>query len=223
MRPFRLPRRVPQSSDSRRFFNVVASEWEALRERMFGRPLLDGLLSALDARPGLRALDVGAGTGFVTSGLLEEGLVVTALDDSAAMREQLAARFAGRGVEIVPGDVEALEFPDGSFDRVAGNMFLHHVERPERAIAELARVLRPGGVLAIGDLDEHGSEEVRAAHHDRWMGFPRERVAAWLGAAGFEAVRLETAAEACRSDGCGGAQELGVFLASGRKPLVRNS
>lgn len=185
---------------------------------MFGRPLLDGLMAALKPPPGLRALDVGAGAGFVTAGLLDAGMVVTALDDSPAMRDELARRFAERRLEIVPGDAEALPFPGGAFDRAAGNMFLHHVERPEQAIRELARVLRPDGVLAFADLDEHANERVRAQHRDRWMGFPRARVVAWMTDAGFEDVAVDGAPEACKSDGCGGPESLGIFIARGRKP-----
>jgi ubiquinone/menaquinone biosynthesis C-methylase UbiE len=53
-------------------------------------------------------------------------------------------------------------------------MLLHHVEVPPEAIREMVRVLTPGGIVVITDLDEHTDERLRDEHHDRWMGLCRE-------------------------------------------------
>ena len=60
------------------------------------------------------------------------------------------------------------------------NMYLHHVESPQEAIQEMARVLKPHGKLIITDLDEHTFEFLKKEHHDRWLGFKREEVKKWF-------------------------------------------
>jgi ubiquinone/menaquinone biosynthesis C-methylase UbiE len=55
-------------------------------------------------------------------------------------------------------------------------MLLHHVENPKVAIKEMVRILKPGGMIVITDLDEHKFEFLKTEQHDRWMGFKREDV-----------------------------------------------
>jgi ubiquinone/menaquinone biosynthesis C-methylase UbiE len=99
-----------------------------------------------------RALDAGTGTGalaFALSGLVRE---VVALDVVPELLEQARKRIAGYpNVSLMEGDVTALPFADAEFDLVGSLNTLHHVSRPELAVAELARVTRPGGTLVVVD------------------------------------------------------------------------
>ena len=97
------------------------------------------------SRPGLRLLDVGCGGGRHAFEAQRRGLDVVALDREAAECKEL---HAGE-VAAVNGDVLRLPFPDASFDRVVAAEVLEHVVDDAAAIAELARVLRPGGLLAV--------------------------------------------------------------------------
>ena len=97
--------------------------------------------------PGAReVLDLGAGTGQLTRMLLRRGLTVAAIEPSPDMR----AEFARTVPEIDPisGQAESIDFPDSSFDAVLVAQAWHWVD-PDRAVPEVARVLRPGGVLGI--------------------------------------------------------------------------
>ena len=95
-----------------------------------------------------RALDAGCGTGFQTAILLELGYVTTGLDISSGLLRAARARCAG--ASLVQGDVEALPCRDGTMDLVIScGSTLSFVTRPERAFAEIARVLRPGGRLLL--------------------------------------------------------------------------
>ena len=99
-----------------------------------------------------RALDAGTGTGalaFALSGLVRE---VVALDVVPELLDEARKRLeAHPNVSLVEGDVTALPFGDAEFDLAGSLSTLHHVSRPELAVAELARVTRPGGMLLVVD------------------------------------------------------------------------
>lgn len=107
-----------------------------------------------DLLPGLtgdeRALDVGAGTGALAAALAPRVREVIALEVDAAMAER-AKVDAPPNVEVVVGDGEHMPFDDFSFDLAATLRTLHHTRRPELLIAELARVVRRGGLLLVVD------------------------------------------------------------------------
>jgi demethylmenaquinone methyltransferase/2-methoxy-6-polyprenyl-1,4-benzoquinol methylase len=105
------------------------------------------------AGPGDRVLDVATGTGAVAAELAaRHGCRVTGVDQSPAMLAAAAAALAERGladrVALVRGEAEALPFADGSFDALTVTYLLRYVADPAATLAELARVLRPGGRLA---------------------------------------------------------------------------
>ena len=98
-------------------------------------------------QPGFRVLDACCGTGDLAIAAEREGGIVTGLDFSPAMLER--ARRKSGTVTWVEGDVLALPFPDGSFDAATVGFGVRTVADLEAGVAELARVLRPGGRLAI--------------------------------------------------------------------------
>jgi len=107
-------------------------------------------------RPGMKLLDVGCGPGSITLGLAEivaPGQVV-GIDIQSAQVEQ--ARAAARGIASVRfevADIYGLPFPDASFDAAFANGVVMHLREPVRALAELRRVLRPGGIAGVRDPD----------------------------------------------------------------------
>lgn len=123
-----------------------ATAYEALAGRVTSK-LAGPLLDAVGARPGTRLLDVATGPGYVASLAAKRGAEPVGLDFSETMLAH--ARSRSPGVEFVNGDATALPFPDNSFDAVTGAFVLLHLGRPERAVAEAARVLRPGGSAAF--------------------------------------------------------------------------
>jgi len=116
-------------------------------------------LDRFSVAPGDRVLDMGCGAGRHAFALYRRGAHVTALDLDAAELKDVAAMFtamreegevpAGAHAQAVQGSAYALPFADGSFDRVVAAEVLEHLPDDGAAIAELARVLRPGGLMAV--------------------------------------------------------------------------
>jgi ubiquinone/menaquinone biosynthesis C-methylase UbiE len=208
---------VTSASDT--YFDGLGERWDALRAGFFSPAVRERAFAVADLRAGQTAADVGAGTGFLTEGLLARGLRVVAVDPSQAMLDALAAKLpAGAPVERRLGWAEALPLPDGTLDHVFANMCLHHVETPPEAVAEMARVLRPGGTLVLTDLDAHEHEFLAREHCDRWLGFERDDVRAWLEEAGLEDVRIDCVGEDCRATSEAGEDAaIGIFVAWGRR------
>jgi len=208
-------------TDSTAYFESVATNWDEIRRDLFPDDLRDKALAAAPLRPGALAADLGAGTGFLSEGLLARGLRVVAVDRSPSMLAELERRLGAPGeLETRRGTAESLPIADGEVDFVFANMFLHHVEDPAAALAEMARILAPGGTLVLTDLDAHEHEFLRREQHDRWLGFARADVVAWLEAAGLEGAAVGDTRDACCSSSCCGGEkaEISVFLATATKP-----
>ena len=205
---------------SRNYFETVAPKWDALRRGFFSETVREKAFETAGAVAGKIAADIGAGSGFVTEGLLGRGLRVIAVDRSEAMLEEMRRKFGeGGAVEYRIGEAESLPLADGSVDCVFANMYIHHVESPSAAIREMARIVKPGGRLIITDLDRHDFEFLRTEHCDRWMGFDRPDVARWLAEAGLVDVKIDCVGENCcaaSQSGCGEAA-VSIFVASGMK------
>jgi demethylmenaquinone methyltransferase/2-methoxy-6-polyprenyl-1,4-benzoquinol methylase len=93
-------------------------------------------------------LDVATGTGLVALELVARGFRVTGVDRSPEMLALARHRFRHGGVELVEADARSLPFPDASFDHLTFTYLLRYVEEPGSTLAELARVVRPGGTIA---------------------------------------------------------------------------
>jgi ubiquinone/menaquinone biosynthesis C-methylase UbiE len=205
---------------SKEFFDQIASQWDEMRTRFFSKNVREKALAAAGVQRGRTAADLGAGSGFITEGLLREGLRVIAVDQSDEMLKEMKRKLAGWGeLECRAGEAENLPLDDAGVDYVFANMFLHHVERPGRAIGEMARILKPGGRLVITDADEHNYEFLRTEHHDRWLGFKREDIRRWFEEAGFKKVSVNSLEETCCVDSeCGSEPaKIGIFIAFGEK------
>ena len=105
---------------------------------------------------GQRLLDVGCGPGTITADLAGFVTSVTGLDQAEEVLDQARQAATARGltnVDFTTGDVHALDFPDESFDVVHAHQVLQHVGDPVRALREMRRVCRPGGIVAARDSD----------------------------------------------------------------------
>jgi demethylmenaquinone methyltransferase/2-methoxy-6-polyprenyl-1,4-benzoquinol methylase len=125
------------------------------------------LVARLDLQPDARVLDVATGTGAVAFELVRQhGCSVVGIDRSAEMLAVARARVATRGlaakIELHEARAEALPFADASFDAVTVTYLLRYVDDPAATLNELARVVRPGGTLAMLEFGVPPARAVRA-------------------------------------------------------------
>jgi SAM-dependent methyltransferase len=139
-------------SDAAAFKAFEAENWTrkaATYDSLTGRVtlrLVEPLLDAAEVGPGMHVLDVACGPGHCSAAASARGAVPLGLDAAAGMLAVARARYPE--IEFQEGDAECLPFADASFDAVVAGFVINHLPGPEQALAEFARVVRPGGVVA---------------------------------------------------------------------------
>jgi demethylmenaquinone methyltransferase/2-methoxy-6-polyprenyl-1,4-benzoquinol methylase len=160
-----------QPEDVSRMFDGVARHYDRTNAIMsVGNAALwrAATVRAVDPRPGERVLDVAAGTGTSSAALARSGAQVVALDFSPGMIAEGRRRHPR--IEFVEGDAEKLPFGDDGFDAVTISFGLRNVEHPKAALAEMYRVLKPGGRLVICEFSKPPRVLFRAGYaaYLRW-------------------------------------------------------
>lgn len=174
------------STDVKTFFESAAAEWDSMRLAYYDETVIETLAEVAAIEGTCTVLDVGTGTGFVAAGLAQRAREVIAIDNAAAMldvaRDNLAQLGIGN-VDLREADLERLPLDDASVDAAVANMVIHHAEDPAGMLAEMSRVVRPGGWVAITDAVAHSYEWMRTEQADIWLGFTAEQVAGFFGSA----------------------------------------
>jgi ArsR family transcriptional regulator len=196
------------------YFNLIAGRlgknycpgrsWEAL-----------GHL-ALRLAPAIDVADLGAGEGLVSQLLARRARQIWCIDSSQKMVEvgtALAEKNGLANLSYKLGDIERVPLPDGSVDLAILSQALHHARRPQTAVAEAFRILRPGGQLLVLDLREHDFEKAREIYADVWLGFTVAALHGFLEKAGFHAIDVVNVAREPE------APHFETLLASGTKPV----
>ncbi len=171
------------------YFRRNAAKWDEIHSLYVAEEKVEQVL--MDLLSGSRVgdlLDVGTGTGRILELLAPQAEHAIGLDQS---REMLAVARANldkaglRHCELRQGDMYQLPLPPRSVDAVTFHQVLHFGETPAAAIAEAARVLRPGGRLLVADFAAHAIEDLRDTHAHQWLGFRDGDVRDWFLAAGL--------------------------------------
>ena len=198
-------------SKSQEFFSSSAGQWDRLRDELFGERFhLAALPAFADAE--WTVGDLGCGTGQMTAALAPFVERVLAVDASAAMLQAAKKRLhAFNNVELRRGELEALPIDDGLLDAATLALVLHHLPEPERALRDVARVLRPHGRLLIVDMLPHERESYRQQMGHVWLGFSDEHVRRILDENGFGDIRVVPLSPDPRSKGPG------LFVATAKR------
>jgi ubiquinone/menaquinone biosynthesis C-methylase UbiE len=196
---------------SQEFFSSSAGQWDRLRDELFGDRFHLAALAAL-ADPNWVVGDLGCGTGQVSAAIAPFVARVVAVDASAAMLQAAKKRLHGiENVDLRRGELEALPIDDARVDAATLILVLHHVPEPDRALAEVVRVLKPGGRVVLVDMLPHDRENYRQQMGHVWLGFSEEHARRLLTDAGFEEIRTVSPPPDARAKGPG------LFVATGRK------
>ncbi len=228
----RLERVLAEREGQGSFFDRYAGEWDKRaggfatglgRERALTHLLPDGLVVA----------DLGCGTGYLAQALLGQAARLICVDASEPMLAEAERRLGRNGdarateVEFRQGDLDALPISDAEVDGALAGMVLHHLPAPDAALAEMRRILKPGGSAVVLELLPHRETWMRDALGDRHLGLEPSDVVAAFQRAGLEQVTLDPVSDRYQperpEEHGGGAADLGLYLVRGRRPRVRTS
>ncbi|MGE3692137.1 MAG: ArsR/SmtB family transcription factor [Novosphingobium sp.] len=172
------------------YFARHAGEWDQLRVLHSPDGPVEAALEQALGNGGLGdLLDVGTGTGRMAELLAPRASRVTGFDKNPEMLRIARARLQGlpaESHELVQGDFSSLPFAESSFDTVLFHQVLHYAQDPGAALAEAARVSRPGARIAVVDFAAHDREELRSQHAHARLGFTDEQILALLTDAGLQ-------------------------------------
>jgi ArsR family transcriptional regulator len=173
----------------RRYFDELAGKFG--RQYVPGRSWKGIAEALLKLMPPMVIADLGAGEGTISQLMAQRAKRVIAIDNSEKMVEfgsELARKHNIGNLEYRLGDLEDVPIRGGTVDLAFLSQALHHASHPERAIAEARRILKPGGRIAVLDLNRHHFEEAREMYADLWLGFTELEMERYLKDAGFKNV-----------------------------------
>jgi ArsR family transcriptional regulator len=200
---------------SQEFFSSSAGQWDRMRDKLFGDRIHLAALAGL-AGGDWTVGDLGCGTGQMAAVLAPFVARVIAVDGSAAMLQAAKKRLRGiDNIDLRRGDLESLPIDDARLDAATLMLVLHHVPEPERALAEVARTLKPGGRVMIVDMLPHERENYRQQMGHVWLGFGRDQMERLLTDSRFENIRIVPLPPDARAKGPG------LFVATGARQHER--
>ena len=148
--------------------------------------------------PKINIADLGAGGGTISQLLAERAKKVFCIDSSKSMvrlSTDLAKKKNLSNLIYKQGDIEEVPLPAKSVDLALMSQSLHHAQRPEKALTEAFRILKPGGQLVVLDLKKHQFEKARELYKDQWLGFGENDLYRMIRESGFKRAKVEIVAK----------------------------
>lgn len=187
--------RADRAAAAERYFASHAELWDSLRSLHVAESEVEQAVREILGHAPLGTLvDIGTGTGRIIELLADSATHAIGIDRSPEMlrvaRGKLTASPA-EGWELRQGDIMALPLEDAAGDTVVLHQVLHYLPAPEPAIAEVARLVKPGGRLLIVDFAPHSHEELRSQDAHARLGFSDEQIAQWYAASGLQLAQVK--------------------------------
>ena len=197
-------------------FDQAAATWDLTDRRVqLAHAVTDAISARLLLSGQMNALDFGCGTGLVTLALAPKVGSISGADTSTGMLKTLADKAESHQtpVHLIPLAPDGDGDIGGPYDLIVSSMTLHHIADVQALFSRFTKHLKPGGYVALADLDEEDGGFHEDTVHIHHKGFPRTRVQEWLEEAGFRKVLLETATVTRKQE-----QDYPVFLATAQWP-----
>ncbi|RMD99688.1 MAG: class I SAM-dependent methyltransferase [Calditrichaeota bacterium] len=210
----------PDANPNVKRFDEVAASWDEMPRRVeLARAVAAAMIRELPLHRQMKAMEFGCGTGLVTLEVAPRVGHLTAIDSSKQMLAVLERKIREQQIDnITPQllDLTQEQLPAGPYHLIFSSMTLHHIGPVDDLLAQFARVLAPGGYLAIADLEQedgsfHDNPE-GVMHH----GFDQKVLASKLQSAGFGRVR-HLIVHRILKENESGAREYPVFLVIAQK------
>jgi len=191
---------------SQEFFSSSAGQWDRLRDELFGDRFHLAAMAAFAHREWTIG-DLGCGTGQVSAALAPFVPHGIAVDASSEMLQAAKKRLQPfDNVDLRRGELEALPIDPGNdvpLDAAVLMLVLHHVPEPERALIDVARVLKPGGRLVIVDMLPHDRDSYKQQMGHVWLGFSEQHIRQMMDTSGFDEVAIVPLAPDAKAKGPG--------------------
>jgi ubiquinone/menaquinone biosynthesis C-methylase UbiE len=209
-----------------RDFNKAAKTWDKEPRRIqLAKDVVKAIRKKVRLRKDQVAVDFGAGTGLVA--LLISPLVgkVVAIDTAPGMIKVLEQKIRAakiQNIEPLVWDIKEKSQEPIRADLIVSAMTMHHLKRLEPFADAFRRMLKPGGRIALADLDLDNGQfhtDPSGVFHN---GFDRKKLKALFTRAGFAAARISTACTVTRSVTDGTTKTFSIFLLTASKPLIRD-
>ncbi len=208
-------------------FDQAAASWDQEPRRVrLAQEVDQAIAQAVPLSPAMDVLDFGCGTGLLSLNLQPQVGRVTGADTSSGMLQALEAKVAAQGLGNVATlllDGQGQAALPGPYDLIVSNMTLHHVEDVPGLLTRLAAALKPGGWLALADLDPDEGQ----FHPDPTGVFHNGFERAWLGrqmrAVGLEGIQERTAASMRKPARDGAPRDFSIFLLTGQRGALRGA
>lgn len=198
-------------------FDKKARGWDTPQRQARAEVVAQAIRASVPLAPSMRAIDLGAGTGLLGFALAADVGEMILAEPSAGMRQVIREKLAAGStphVSAIAFEVPADPPPGEPFGLAVSMLVLHHLHDTAAALRAIHRLLRPGGRIALADLDaEDGSFHGPGAEGVHHHGFDRAELVRLAGEAGFVDVEVRTATAIPGED-----RSYPLFLLLGRRP-----
>ena len=209
------------SESGRRDFDIAAASWdEKPQRRLIADAVISGIKQNVPLNPDMQVLEFGCGTGLCGLQLAPKIGNLMAADTSKGMLEELCRKSSTAGLKNVSPFLlseDTWTLPASAFDLIFSSMVLHHIEEIQTLLENLNRSIKPGGYVALADLEEEDGtfhDDPNGVHH---FGFNPKELTNSLKRMGFVSLKTITVHTVLKNRG-DEEKSYPVFLITGRKP-----
>lgn len=200
-------------------FDRKAADWDKKRMRIQLATAVSEALAKLPLHNTMQVMDFGCGTGLVSIPLAGKVGKILALDSSSGMIEVLRKKIVGQNITNMEPLCAAIESVDlqPNFDLIFTSMALHHITDTEPVLQRFVKLLKPGGTVAIADLDAEDGSFHKPGSEEKHHGFDRGAMKVDLIRHGFSTISFSTVHTINKTSKDGSSKDFTVFLATGKK------